>query len=152
MDLKKIKALADILNGKNLTSLELEEGDSRIRIERTIKELGSTNQGYHPVQVEEERVSNIEKDLQQKTEEKTQANNLMEVKSPMVGVFYAAPSPDSPPFVKIGDRVKKGDVICVIESMKLMNDITSDVTGEIIDICVNNGDVVEFSQPLFKII
>ncbi|HML49609.1 MAG TPA: acetyl-CoA carboxylase biotin carboxyl carrier protein, partial [Clostridia bacterium] len=74
-----------------------------------------------------------------------------EVKSPMVGVFYAAPSPESPPFVKRGDRVKRGDVLCIIEAMKLLNEIAAEADGEIADICVENGQVVEYSQTLFKI-
>lgn len=78
-------------------------------------------------------------------------NNLTEVKSPMVGVFYAAPSPESEPFVRVGSRVKKGDVLCIIEAMKLMNEITAECDGEIVDICAQNGDIVEFSQVLFKI-
>ncbi|MDO4356300.1 MAG: acetyl-CoA carboxylase biotin carboxyl carrier protein, partial [Clostridia bacterium] len=78
-------------------------------------------------------------------------NQVTPVKSPMVGVFYAAPSPEKPPFVKVGDRVKKGDVLCIIEAMKLMNEITAEQDGEIADVCVANGDVVEFGQILFKI-
>ncbi|MEG1779356.1 MAG: acetyl-CoA carboxylase biotin carboxyl carrier protein [Oscillospiraceae bacterium] len=72
--------------------------------------------------------------------------------SPMVGVFYGSPSPDSEPFVKVGDKIKKGDVLCVIEAMKLMNEITSEQDGEIAEICVKNGQVVEFSQALFKLV
>ena len=69
----------------------------------------------------------------------------------MVGVFYSAPSPGATPYVSIGSKVKKGDVLCIIEAMKLMNEITSDFDGEIVDICVMDGDVVEYGQPLFKI-
>ncbi len=78
-------------------------------------------------------------------------NHVTEVKSPMVGVFYAAPSPDAEPFVQVGSKVKKGDVLCIIEAMKLMNEITAEQDGEIVDICVQNGDVVEYGQTLFKI-
>ena len=74
-----------------------------------------------------------------------------EVKSPMVGVFYSAPSPESDPFVHIGNTVKKGDVLCILEAMKLMNEIQAEQDGEIVDICAKNGDVVEFGQVLFKI-
>ena len=74
-----------------------------------------------------------------------------EVKSPMVGVFYNAPSPEAEPFVRIGDTVKKGDVLCILEAMKLMNEITAEHDGKITDICAKNGDVVEFGQVLFKI-
>ena len=78
-------------------------------------------------------------------------NHITEVKSPMVGVFYAAPSPDAQPLVQVGSKVKKGDVLCIIEAMKLMNEITAEQDGEIVDICVKSGEVVEYSQTLFKI-
>jgi acetyl-CoA carboxylase biotin carboxyl carrier protein len=78
-------------------------------------------------------------------------NEISEVKSPMVGVFYQAPSPESEPFVKIGGRIKKGDVLCIIEAMKVMNEITADVDGELVDICAENGQIVEFGQTLFKV-
>jgi len=77
--------------------------------------------------------------------------SLMVVKSPLVGTFYAAASPDVDNFVKLGDKVKKGQVIGIIEAMKLMNDIESDFDGEIVEILVNNQDMVEYGQPLFKI-
>ena len=74
------------------------------------------------------------------------------VVSPMVGVFYASPSPDDPPFVKVGQKVHKGDVLCIIEAMKLMNEITAEEDGEIIDVCATNGSVVEYGQTLFKLL
>ena len=74
------------------------------------------------------------------------------VRSPAVGVYYAAPSPDSKPFVAVGDTVQRGDTLCIIEAMKLMNEITSDIDGEIVEICVGNGQVVEYDQPLFRIV
>ena len=73
------------------------------------------------------------------------------VKSPLVGVFYSSASPDAEPFVKVGDKVSKGQVLGIIEAMKLMNDIESDFDGEIVEILVNNKDMVEYEQPLFKI-
>ncbi len=73
------------------------------------------------------------------------------VESPMVGVFYSAPSPDSEPYVSVGSSVKKGDVLCLIEAMKLMNEVTAEKNGIITDICVENGQVVEYGQPLFMI-
>ena len=78
-------------------------------------------------------------------------NNLKEVKSPMVGMFYQAPSPEADPYVRVGSKVKKGDVLCVIEAMKLLNEITADTDGEIVDVCVENGQLVEYGQVLFKI-
>lgn len=74
-----------------------------------------------------------------------------EIKSPMVGVFYAAASPDSEPYVQVGQTVKKGDTLCIIEAMKLMNEINAEESGVITEICAKNGDLVQFGQPLFKI-
>jgi acetyl-CoA carboxylase biotin carboxyl carrier protein len=74
-----------------------------------------------------------------------------EIKSPMVGVFYSSPSPDADPFVRIGDTVKKGDVLCILEAMKLLNEIQAETDGKIVDICVKNEDVVEFGTVLFRI-
>lgn len=88
--------------------------------------------------------------VQQKTEE-TPDDGSSPVSSPMVGVFYAAPSPDSEPYVSVGTRVSKGDVLCLIEAMKLMNEVTAEKSGEITKICVENGQVVEYGQPLFMI-
>lgn len=73
------------------------------------------------------------------------------IKSPFVGTFYAAPSPGKPAYVKVGDRVKHGQSLCVLEAMKIMNEIESDISGEIVEICVDNESLVEFGQPLFKI-
>lgn len=78
-------------------------------------------------------------------------NKYRDIKSPMVGVFYAAPSPDAEPFVKVGKKVKKGDTLCVIEAMKLMNDVVAEEDGEIVEVCAENGALVEFGQVLFKI-
>lgn len=74
-----------------------------------------------------------------------------EIKAPLVGVFYAAKSPDSAPFVKLGDKVKKGDVVCILEAMKMMNEICADCDGTVLDICAENGSIVEYGQTLFKL-
>ena len=78
-------------------------------------------------------------------------NKYRVIRSPMVGIFYAAPSPDAEPFVKVGQKVKKGDTLCIIEAMKLMNEITAEEDGVISDICVTNGQVVEYGTELFRI-
>ena len=80
----------------------------------------------------------------------TKANNH-EVVSPMPGTFYSAPSPEADPFVKVGDNVKKGDTLCIVEAMKIMNEIESENSGTISEVLINNGDPVEYNQPLFKI-
>ena len=79
------------------------------------------------------------------------AANLHAIKSPLAGVFYDSPSPDDEPFVKVGDKVKKGDTLCLIESMKVMNELTADTDGEIAEICAENGQIVEYSQVIYRI-
>ena len=79
------------------------------------------------------------------------SDKLVEICSPMVGTFYRAPAPDEPPFVSVGDRVSPGQTVCILEAMKLMNELEAEVSGEIVDILVQNGEPVEFNQPLFKI-
>lgn len=86
----------------------------------------------------------------QQTEAPAQ-NNFIDVLSPMVGTFYAAPSPDAAPYVQIGQQVKNGDVLCIIEAMKMMNEFPSEVNGSIAEVCAKNGETVEFGQVLFKI-
>lgn len=147
MDIEMVKSLCQILNEGGLTALEVFEGDMRIRLEkdgqRHILETGST-----PDTPPDTRLQAGFGDIEHST---VDFNMVKEVRSPMVGVFYAASGPEEPPFVKVGSRVEKGDVLCIIEAMKVMNEILAEDGGEIVDICVSNGDIVEFSQTLFKI-
>jgi acetyl-CoA carboxylase biotin carboxyl carrier protein len=93
-------------------------------------------------------VGNIADDISDKED----FNDVIEVKSPFVGVFYSTASPDNLPFVSIGSEVKEGDVMCIVESMKIMNEIVAPKDGKVIDICVKNKDIVEFGQVLYKLI
>lgn len=140
MDQKLMKALAQIMEEHKLTLLELEEEGTKIRLERAAAAAQTAAAPAAPVMAPAAAAPDV-----------IDFNQFKEVKSPMVGVFYAAPSPDAAPFVKVGDRVKKGDVICIIEAMKLMNEITADGDGEVVDICVQNGEVVEYGQTLVKL-
>lgn len=139
MNIKQIRELAQILSQNELSALEITEGEMRIRMER---EAGRPASAPHVC-------------VQQTPAEEIGAgvdfNHIKEVASPMVGVFYAAPSPESEPFVKVGDTVKKGDVLCIVEAMKLMNEIVAEQDGTVADVCAHNGDVVEFGQTLFKL-
>jgi len=142
MNIKQIKELAQIVRENGLSALEVSENESKIRIEceqkpaQAVEANASAQQTIH--------VANQEPDP-------VDFNRTREIKSPMVGVFYAAPAPDAKPFVEVGSRVKKGDVICIVEAMKLMNEITAEFDGEVVDVCVRSGDVVEYGQPLFKL-
>ena len=143
MDIDKIRGLADIANSFGLTRLEVSEGDTKIIIEKAssaetvVSKSSIERKDTAPAVVDSAKTLDF--------------NKITEVRSPIVGVFYAAPAPDADPFVTIGSKVKKGDVLCIIEAMKLMNEITAECDGEIVDICVKNGDLAEFEQVLFKI-
>ena len=142
MNVKDVKALAAVLTQANLTALDYSEGDLHIRLERMPAKTVAT--GTH---CEAETMPAPEAG-----EEKNDFNNLCEVKAPMVGVFYAAPAPDAQPYVKVGDTVEKGQVICLIEAMKLMNDITAPVAGQVVDICAQDGAVLEYGLTIMMIV
>lgn len=141
MNIEQIRSLAQIVRENSLTSLDLSEGDVHIRIEAHAE--------TKPVACARPAAGLPAAALE--TDTGVDFSAVTEVKSPLVGVFYEAPAPDAPPFVKIGDHVKKGDVLCIVEAMKLMNEITAPVDGEIADICPVSGDVVEYGQTLVKL-
>lgn len=155
MDYKDIKKLIEDMGNSNLDSLEIEfpEGIKISMTKNSNKVVTSTGMQNQVIEasapltvptVQENKETSLV-NIQPKEE------NYKIVKSPMVGTFYASSSPDKEPFVKIGDRVHKGQVLCIVEAMKLMNEIESEFDGEIAEICVNNEDVVEYGTPLFKI-
>ena len=147
-----INKMINDVEKSNLNTLEIEFPNGlKVKMSKGNKTTIS-NSAVEPVQVSEtvptvtnKVVNNIQAETV-KVEE-----NYKEIKSPMVGTFYASSSPKAEPFVKVGDRVKKGQVVCIVEAMKLMNEIESEFDGEVIEICVNNEDVVEYGTPLFKI-
>ena len=152
MNLRQIRELVRLLESSSLTVLEIEEADLRVRLEK-----GQTAGLAQPVPAALPQAAPAALPVETAPAPAPVAdgtvdfNRLKEVKSPLVGIFYAAPSPGAEPFAGVGSRVKKGDVLCVVEAMKLMNEITADTDGEVIDVCVQNGQVVEFGQILFKL-
>jgi len=150
MDIKSIKSLADIMKGNDIQVIEVTEGDFKIRMEKGVSNnvIVAPPVTSNVPAVVPERALSVQQEAQTAL---TVVKEGTEVKSPMVGVFYAAPSPDAEPFVKVGSTVKKGDVLCIIEAMKLMNEITAEQDGTITEVCMKNGDVVEYSQVLFRI-
>ena len=138
--------LAQIVNENNLSELTLQDGDKMITIKKengvaTIPQV-SVPQAPVSYEVEDDVVSEV------KVEAKKQG---VAIKSPMVGSFYKAPSPDAQPFVKVGDTVAVGQVVCIIEAMKLMNEIESEVSGKVTQICVEDGQSVEYGQVLMYV-
>ncbi|HOX54975.1 MAG: acetyl-CoA carboxylase biotin carboxyl carrier protein [Candidatus Omnitrophica bacterium] len=148
MNLKEIKEMINLMNENNLLELEIEREGTKIRIKKEAKETI----GFAPVS--EYKVEHIASpsvaSKEAKSEEKTVLKTV-EIKSPMVGTFYRAPSPEAAPFVEIGQEIEIGQVVCIIEAMKLMNEIKSEVKGKIVDILVDNAEPVEFGQNLILI-
>ena len=144
MELKKVKELVKIMEGNNISTLELTEGDVKIRLEK-----GNFNQINTNVISNNEVKTEVTTPLISESIGNKKSLGV-EVKSPMVGVFYKGPSPTSEPFVKVGSKVKKGDVLCIIEAMKLMNEIYAEQDGIVSEVCLNDGDVAEYSQVLFR--
>ncbi len=144
MNIGFIKKMIKVLEESNLEEIEFQRFWTRVRISKNTK--GST-----PKVSVSNLKSNETQELSSTEEAQKEESHLHIIKSPMVGTFYRAPSPDAPPYVDIGDRIKKGDVVCIIEAMKIMNEIESDVKGEIVEVLISNEEPVEYNQPLFKV-
>ncbi len=138
MKLEEIRSLSRLMQETGLSVLDLKENGTHLRLERAFSEKAPIS--AQPQEKAEKSALKISP-----TPEGTP------LKAPMVGVFYNAPSPDAKPFVSVGDFVKKGDTLCVIEAMKLFNEISAEKDGKILEICVRNGQVVEYGQTLFYI-
>ncbi len=152
MDLRKLKKLIDLVKESGISELELTEGEEKVKISRNtftppqpqlIQSQAALN-AQQIIKLEEPPISNEEKKI-------AIANDSNAINSPMVGIFYRAASPDSSPFIEVGSSVKKGDTLCIIEAMKLLNEIECDQDGIIKKILIENGQPVEFGEPLFII-
>jgi acetyl-CoA carboxylase biotin carboxyl carrier protein len=155
MDLNLIKKLVKIVDTSGVTDLEIEEDGLRIRVAKKIKNNVVSSQPQMVVQTElaEALAPSLAGTEGKVPSEKSEmpADNFHDINSPIVGTFYRAPAPDADPYVQVGDSVSPGTVLCVVEAMKLMNEIESDVSGKVVKILVENGKPVEYNQPLFFI-
>lgn len=149
MDVKKIESLAKLMKETGLTGLELVEEGQQLRLERQVEVVAAPVAAAVPAAPVPATGAEA---LGVAHEEPAPVKEGTLVLAPTVGVFYSAPGPDARPFVEVGDQVKKGDTLCIIEAMKLMNEIPAEVDGTVAEICVGNGQVVEFNQPLFRIV
>ena len=150
MDLKPeyIEKLAKIITDNGLTEISLEDGDQAITIRKDLPEVvvGTSAPVVAPAAAPISKSSSSADAEKEENEVQGKA-----ITSPMVGTFYSAPAPDASPFVEIGSEVAVGDVVCIIEAMKLMNEIKSEQAGKVVKICVKNGDPVEFGQVLMYV-
>lgn len=147
MDLRKIRKLIEIFNVSNLSEIEIHEGEESIRLTRTITVVADTAQHQVVQQISPDgtqALSSIEID-----DEETEREGTFTVLSPMVGTFFSSASPADDPFVKVGDQVDSGQPLCLIEAMKIFNQIEAERAGTVIEILKGNGDPVEFGEPLF---
>ncbi len=149
MDLRKLKKLIDLVQESGITELEVTEGEERVRIAKNYGFVAAPMQHFaapvaHPTTAPAS-VSSVNLD----DEDDLPAGHV--VKSPMVGTFYRAPSPGAEAFVQVGQAVKEGDTLCIIEAMKLLNEIEADASGVVKAILMENGEPVEFGAPMFVI-
>ncbi|MEX2171001.1 MAG: acetyl-CoA carboxylase biotin carboxyl carrier protein [Pirellulales bacterium] len=146
-DVRKLRRLVELMNEHELTELDLRQGDQRIRIRR----------GHDPVFVSGPPLAASAATAAPRAAEQPAAAGAIDnpnhvlIKSPMVGTFYAAANPDSAPFVRVGDQVGRDTTVCIIEAMKVFNEIPAECSGRIVAMLVESGDAVEFGQPLFKV-
>ncbi len=148
MDIRKVKKLIELLEESDIAEIEIHEGEESVRISRT-------SQVTLPAPVAAPMVAPVAAaaPTAAPAEEAAKAEEISghQVKSPMVGTFYRAPSPEAKPFVEEGDQVSVGDTLCIVEAMKILNQIESDKAGTVKKILVENGEPVEFNQPMFII-
>jgi len=153
IDLEFLQSLIRALDESGLDSVELERGGTRVRLSKTPSPIMTS---VPTVGISDDTVRESPAELPRETPEPeegggTPSSNLAEIVSPMVGTFYRAPAPDAPPYVEEGDRVSRGETVCVIEAMKLMNELESDVSGTVVEVCVDNAEPVEYGQVLFRV-
>jgi acetyl-CoA carboxylase biotin carboxyl carrier protein len=161
MNQKELKDLIDFLVEKDISEFELERGDVKVRVKRGVEPVVIPTSSAPPpapvlASADAARPSPAVAAQSSSAPSATPAEPAEEaglhiVKSPIVGTYYEAPSPGSPPFIKVGDEVAAGQVLCIVEAMKLMNEIESDVAGEVVKILVSNNQPIEYGQPLFAI-
>lgn len=156
MDIRKIRKLIELIDETGVSEIEIKEGEESVRISRahyappptTVIAQPTIMPHHEPAPMPSHGNERANSGANSAT---TTTPKGFEIKSPMVGTMYEAPSPDSPPFVRVGDTVNKGDTLCIIEAMKMFNQIEADISGTVIAKLVDNGQPVEFEQTLFVI-
>ena len=148
MNLKELKKIISIFQKAKIAELEVESEGVRVKLKKSTGAKQAVSRG-----VSLELDPSVQHPYPEagKRQPETNEQNLHEIVSPMIGTFYVAPSPESPPFVEVGQEVKEDDVVCIIEAMKIMNEIKAEVNGRIVKVLVEDGSTVEFGQTLFLV-
>lgn len=162
----EIKELIRALDNSSLEELEIRgENKTKLLLKKTVSSASAPvsrkqdtaqaesreEQAPAPVSEQQQEPAKEPAAAEKETESKEDTSHLGEITSPMVGTFYSAPSPEEGPYVKTGDNVKKDSIVCIVEAMKLMNELEAEIDGEIVEILVENGELVEYGQPLFLV-
>jgi acetyl-CoA carboxylase biotin carboxyl carrier protein len=151
MDIRKVKKLIELLEESGIAEIEIKEGEESVRISRQPTGALASHFPVYAPPVAPPAIAAAATPVAESAAAPAAKSNDYTVQAPMVGTFYSAPAPGAKPFVQIGDEVKVGQVLCIIEAMKMMNQIESDRAGKITSVLVQNGDPVEFGQALFSI-
>ena len=150
MDIRKVKKLIEMLENSNLEEIEIQEGEESVRLVKGNSRASSSSYATPAAMPQDTPPTSSFDEIEPETiKEENKEGNF--INSPMVGTFYASASPGSKPFVSVGDTVNEGDVVCIVEAMKMMNEIKSEFSGKIISIKVENSEPVEYGQALFEI-
>ena len=148
MDIRKVKKLIEMLESSELEEIEIHEGEESVRLVKNKTETIVTQ--VQPNQTDRE-VKKTESEQSKNKSPIIESSEGEVITSPMVGTFYAAASPGAKPFISVGDEIQEGDVVCIVEAMKMMNEIKSDYSGKVISILAENSEPVEFGQALFVV-
>jgi len=150
MDIRKVKKLIEMLEKSNLEEIEIQEGEESVRLVKSNGNLANTSSDQSIV-VSQTSASEILVEENQSDDEREETKDRDLINSPMVGTFYASASPGAKPFINVGDIVSEGDVVCIVEAMKMMNEIKSEFSGKVVSVKVENSEPVEYGQVLFEI-
>jgi acetyl-CoA carboxylase biotin carboxyl carrier protein len=146
MDIRKVKKLIQLLDDSGVSEIEITEGDESVRISRNATSISESTSADGISQSSAPALTSVVPSIIESSN-----NEEYTVTSPMVGIFFSAASPESPPFIQVGDKINEGDILCIIEAMKMMNQIEADVSGIVKSIRAQNGEPVEYDQVLFVI-
>jgi len=149
MDIRKVKKLIEMLENSNLEEIEIQEGEESVRLVKGNSRIPGSSYAQPAAMPQNSPPKSSDESAPKTIKEEDKDGNF--ITSPMVGTFYASASPGSKPFVSVGDTVNEGDVVCIVEAMKMMNEIKSEFSGKIISIKVENSEPVEYGQALFEI-